>query len=60
MPEAQIPGRLHLLLGAFLLRKKRAFRSNPLDFRFNRLRGTGALETAGAVNYKTRTPAREF
>jgi hypothetical protein len=24
------------------------------------LRGTGALETAGAVNYKTRIPAREF
>jgi hypothetical protein len=30
------------------------------DFRFNRLRGTGALETAGAVNDKTRSPAREF
>jgi hypothetical protein len=24
-----------------LLRKNRAFRSNPADFRFNRLRGTG-------------------
>jgi hypothetical protein len=27
------------------------------DFRFYPLRGTGALETADAVNYKTRTPA---
>jgi hypothetical protein len=36
-------GLLPLRLGAFLLCKIRAFRSNPADFRFNRLRGTGAL-----------------